>query len=115
MASIRTEVAASEVNGLMQDALAKTLIEESVRVADKSKSGIVNVDTLGEYFESGERVTLEELKKRVPFFGKKVTYVKVLARGRLSKALIVEGDDFSLEAVKMIALVGGHVIRTRRK
>ncbi len=113
--SIRVEVAASEVNGLMQDAVAKQLIEESVRIADKSKSGIVNVDTLGEYFESGERVTLEELKARVPFFGKKVTYVKVLARGRLNKALIVEGDDFSLEAVKMIALVGGHVIRTRRR
>lgn len=111
---LRVEVTANEVNALMQDTVAKTLIEEGPRLATRGKTGIVNVDTLGEYFENGERVTLEELKKRVPYFNKKTTFVKVLARGKLAKALIVEGDDFSLEAVKMIALTGGHVIRTRR-
>ncbi len=112
---LREEVAASEVNALMQDTVAKQLIEEGTRVATKGKTGIVNVDTLGMYFESGEHVTLEELKNRVPYFNKKTTYVKILARGKLNKALVVEGDDFSLEAVKMIVLTGGHVIRTRRR
>ncbi len=111
---LRVEVAASEVNALMQDTVAKQLIEEGQRVAARGKTGIVNVDTLGAYFENGERVTLEEIKLRVPYFNKKTTYVKILARGKLSKALIVEGDDFSLEAVKMIALTGGHVIRTKK-
>ncbi|MBR7186097.1 MAG: uL15 family ribosomal protein [Clostridia bacterium] len=112
---IRAEVAASEVNALMHDSVAKLLITEGDRVAVKSKTGIVNVDTLGEYFESGELVTLEGLKERIPFFNKKVTYIKILARGKLSKSLVVEGDDFSLEAVKMIVLTGGQVIRTRRR
>ena len=53
-------------------------------------------------------------KKRIPSTGKKVTYVKVLARGTLDKALIVEADDFSPAAIKMIVLTGGEVIRTKR-
>ena len=83
--------------------------------ADKTKTGIVNVDTLSELFVEGEKVTLEELKKRFPYLSKKVTYIKVLARGRLDKPLIVEADEFSLEAVKMIVLEGGKVIRTLKK
>ncbi len=114
-APVREEVAASEVNALMTDSAAKKLIVESKRIANKSKSVIVNVDTLGEFFEDGETVNLEALKKRVPYISKKATYIKVLARGRLGKALTVEGDDFSLEAVKMIVLTGGTVIRTCRK
>ena len=42
----------------------------------------------------------DEIKKRVPFVAKSVTYIKVLARGKLSKPLVVVADDFSLEAVK---------------
>ncbi len=41
--------------------------------------------------------------------------MKVLAKGSLNKPLIVEADDFSLEAVKMIALTGGRVIHRNSK
>ena len=79
--------------------------------AEKSSDGyrqtIVNIDTLGEYFLDGEHVSIEEMRERIPFFDKKATAVKVLARGVLNKTLEVEADDFSLAAVKMILLLGG--------
>jgi len=34
--------------------------------------------------------------------------VKVLARGVMTKKLTIYADKFSLQAVKMIALAGGH-------
>ena len=111
----RASVSASEADALMADEAAEAQIEEGVRYADKTKTGIINVDTLGKMFAEGEKVTLEEIKKRVPFIHKKTTYIKVLARGELNKALVIEADDYSVEAVKMILLTGGKVIRTRRR
>lgn len=109
------EVEASAVGSLMGDDYAKSLLAESSVYSDKSRQCIVNVDVLGKYFEEGETVTLAVLKQRVPFIDKRATYVKVLARGVLSKALVVIADDFSLEAVKMIALTGGRAVRNKRK
>ena len=108
-------IAAEEVTTLMTDEEAEESVEESSRIADKTKTGIVNVDVLSKTFSAGEKVTLEEIKKRVIGFNKKITYVKVLARGVVDKPLIVEADDYSLDAVKMILLTGGTVIRTRKK
>ena len=108
-------VTVEEAHVLMTDEQASHSVEQGTRYADKSKPAIINVDTLSQYFHAGEKVTLEEIKKRVPGFGKKVTYIKVLARGSIDKALTVEADEFSLDAIKMIALSGGTVIRTLKK
>ena len=108
-------VTVDEADRLMTDDEAKAVVEEGVRYADRTKTGIINVDTLGKLFADGEKVTLEEIKRRMPSYDKKVTFVKVLARGELGRVLVVEADDFSLEAVKMIALEGGRVIKTRRR
>ena len=113
-APVRQEVKVHEVHALMHDEEAVKLIEESERKSDRTKSGIVNIDTLSEYFTEGEKVTLEEMKSRIPVIPKKTTYIKVLARGKLDKSLEVEADEFSLDAVKMIALMGGKAIRTRK-
>ena len=40
---------------------------------------------------------------------KNIGHVKVLARGSLDKKLNIELQDYSLQAVKMIALLGGQV------
>lgn len=104
----------SEADWILTDDEASSAIEEGTRRADKTKTAIVNVDTLGKVFSAGERVTLEEIKKRVPYIDKRATYIKVLARGELDKQLTVEADDFSLQAVKMIILTGGKAIRTKR-
>ena len=114
-APVRQEVKVHEAHALMQDEEAALLIEESERKSDRTKSGIVNIDTLSEYFTAGEKVTLEEMKSRIPVISKKTTYIKVLARGKLDKALEVEADEFSLDAVKMIALMGGKDIRTKKQ
>lgn len=108
----RTSVMATEVDRLMSDEEAERAFEKGVRYADKTKTGIINVDTLSKFFSDGEKITLEEIKKRVPNFNRKITYVKVLARGELDKKFIVEADDFSIEAVKMILLMHGRVIKT---
>ena len=108
-------ITAEEVTRLMTDKEAEESVEESSRIADRTKTGIVNVDVLSKVFSAGEKVTLAEIKKRVPGFNKKTTYVKVLARGLIDKPLTVEADDYSLDAVKMILLTGGTVIRTRKK
>lgn len=109
------EINASDVGSYMADDRAKLRVQEGNEVSDRTKSGIVNVDTLGKFFNEGEKVTVAEIKRRVSYFPKNVTYIKVLARGKLDKPLIVVADDFSLEAVKMIVLTGGRAIRTKRK
>ncbi len=107
------EIKASEVKGLMHDEVAAALVVDSVGYSDKSKTAVVNVDTLNEYFAEGERVSLEEMKQKITYLSKKTTYVKILARGSLNKALTVEADDFSLDAIKMIVLAGGTAIRRK--
>lgn len=107
------EVTVAEAVVEMKDEVAVRLVRESGNVSVRGKQTIVNVDTLGEYFSEGETVTLDDMKERIPFLNKSATYVKVLARGRLSKALVVEADDFSLDAIKMIVLAGGTVYRKR--
>ena len=88
--------------------------EVGTRRMDRTKMGIINVDTLSRYFNAGETVTLDEIKNRIPCFDQKITYIKVLARGELDKALTVEADNFSVEAVDKILSAGGKVILTIR-
>lgn len=106
-------VSVDEAEREMRDEEAEKLVRESGNVSMHGRQTIVNVDTLGEYFSDGETVTLEDMKERIPFLNKSATYVKVLARGRLGKSLVVEADDYSLAAVKMIVLAGGTVYRKR--
>ncbi len=108
---VRQSVTAAEVDSIMKDEVAEILIEKAEEVSDKSKVGIVNIDMLSRTFADGETVTLEEVKKRVKGFDRKVTYLKVLARGVLDKKLTVKADAFSLQAAKMILLTGGKVIK----
>ncbi|MDE7405564.1 MAG: uL15 family ribosomal protein [Clostridiales bacterium] len=108
---VRAEVAATEVDKIMSDEVAVSLIEKSERSSDRTKQGIINIDMLSQHFDGGEVVTLAEIKKRIKGFNKKTTYLKVLARGTLDKPLTVEADNFSLQAVKMIVLTGGKVIK----
>ena len=82
---------------------------------DKYKLEIVNIDTISAHFENGETVTLEEVKNRVPFFNRKATALKVLARGELDKKLTFVADDYSMDAIKMILLVGGTVVKNKKQ
>ncbi|MDE6613132.1 MAG: uL15 family ribosomal protein, partial [Clostridia bacterium] len=107
------EVSVAQADEILPDEKVENYIKVSEKVSDKTKRAIVNIDTLGRYFKSGDKVTLEEIKRRVPDVNKKTTYIKILARGTLDKPLEIEADDFSPAAVKMIILTGGKVHRTR--
>lgn len=110
-AEIRKSVTVQEADSLIQDEFAELLVEKAGGTSDRTKTGIINIDTLSQHFADGEIVTLGEIKKRVSGFSGKVTYLKVLARGTLDKKLTVEADNFSLQAVKMIVLTGGKAIK----
>lgn len=101
-------------DALITDALAQALInlERRVVISAGERKSVVNVDTLSDTFCPGELVDVNRMKgKRLlpPDTG----YVKVLARGTIDKPLTVLADDFSLRAVKMIALTGGEAIRAQ--
>lgn len=112
-AEVLEEVSVTEAEEILPFENVDELIGESEKVSDRTKRGIVNVDELARYFGNGERVTLEEIKRRISSVHKKTTYIKVLARGVLDKPLEVEADDFSPAAVKMIVLTGGKVTRKK--
>lgn len=99
-------------DSLITDSLAKNLVrKEDVRIyTEGNKKRIINVDTLSENFLSGESVDVNRLKEMslVPY---DTAYIKVLARGMIDKPLKVYANDFSLSAVKMIALTGGEAVR----
>ena len=94
---------------MISDEVAATLIEGRSGSA-AGKKEIVNMDVLSKYYAAGDTVTIESLKEKklVPASAKQV---KLLARGTLNKALHVELQDFSLEAVKMVIATGGTVKR----
>ena len=112
-------VDAGRADALISDSLAKTLIatEPEPIYTDGRRKRIVNVDILSSHFEAGERIDVNVLKERrlVPA---DTAYIKILASGVIDKPLVVLANDFSLAAVKMIALTGGEarrVITIRKK
>ncbi len=97
---------------LLSDKLAARLVDApalTVQTHGRRKV-IINVGALNRAFDAGERVDVNALKDRylVPY---DTGYLKVLADGYLDRALEVYADSFSLQAVKMIALTGGHAYR----
>ncbi len=106
-----TVVDAEYADAAITNALAKDLIRrDDDVVTDGSRRGIVNVDTLSRSFSAGERVDINALKSHslIPY---DTAYIKVLARGIIDKPLYVYANDFSLSAVKMIALSGGKAVK----
>ncbi len=106
------EVTPERADVLITDSLAKNLLRKGgYTVYTKgSKKGIINVDVLGENFEAGADIDINALKEK-GLLAADMGYFKVLARGVLNKSLKVKANNFSLSAVKMIALTGGEAVR----
>lgn len=100
-------------DALITDSLARNLIkkESNVVYTDGGAKEIINVDTLSDNFDVGERIDINSLKTK-KLISEDTSYIKVLARGSIDKPLFVYANDFSLTAVKMIALTGGEAIKT---
>ncbi|MBQ9086019.1 MAG: uL15 family ribosomal protein [Clostridia bacterium] len=108
-------VRAEEVDSLMTDKEVKEYQKMATVPTEHytgSKKAQVNVDTISEAFADGDTVTLNSLKEK-KLIAKNVGFVKILARGKLDKSLIVIAQDFSMAAVKMILLTGGQAIVTK--
>ena len=106
-------VSVREADRAMSDEVAATFIQDDVdSKVHEGKKGIINIDVIGKAFNDGDTVDIEALweKKLIP---QNVGYVKVLARGALDKKLNVDLQDYSIQAVKMIALKGGTVKKAR--
>lgn len=72
----------------------------------------INLDVIAEAFEAGELVNLEALKKK-RLVSKRTDYIKILARGTLTKPLVIEAHDFSHAAKEMLKSVGGEAIQVK--
>ena len=96
----------------MSNEEAKGLIVDERKVGCTGKKDIINIADLVANFNEGDTVTIDILKEKklVPMNSKQV---KLLASGILDRKLNVELQDFSMEAAKMIILVGGTVKRVK--
>jgi len=104
-------VDAQHADELISDADAKSQIEvieapEAEQKLTGTKLCEINIDTICENFQEGETVELAKLIDR-GLVSKNSGKVKVLARGVMTKRLVVIADKYSIQAVKMITLAGG--------
>ena len=117
--TVTDKVSLGEADKLLSDETAKQLIalaetrEEGKGERIVGKRTYVNLDTISANYHEGETVTLDSLKAK-GLVDKKAISCKILARGMLDKSLTVEATDFSLPAVKMIALTGGKVVKLKK-
>lgn len=110
----KVEIDMEKADELITDALAKDLVkraEKAIRTTGCERS-VINVDTLSEYFYPGERVDINILKRR-GLIPQDVSFLKVLARGRVDKPLSVYANEFTPAAVKMIVLSGGEAVKAQ--
>ena len=106
-------ITVEEADARMSDeAAAASIGVDEVSKKHEGKKGIINIDTINKNFHDGETVDLEALwaKKLIP---QNVGYVKVLARGTISKRLNLDLQDYSIQAVKMVLLEGGTVKKAK--
>ncbi len=110
---IEFEIDADKADSLISDSLAKSLIKRDGEIiyTSGSKKAVMNVEDIGRAFSSGQRVDINRLKEK-GLVDEDSAYLKVLGGGRLDKALSIYANEFSLSAVKMIALTGGQAIKT---
>lgn len=105
------EISAEEVDSLMTDTTAMSLLKFKATGAGAGMRSIVNLNAINDTFSAGDTVTIESLKEK-GLIPSKARRVKVLANGTLDKPLDIEADSFSVQAVKMITLTGGTATQT---
>ena len=108
------EVSAEDVDGLMSDALAVELLEETQERGGTGKLRGINIGVICTCFAENDVVTPNSLKAK-GLIPADVGRVKILASGRISKPLTVKADAFSIQAIKMITLTGGRAVKLSGK
>lgn len=78
--------------------------------AGEGRKTYINLGDIDANFEPNSVITLDVLKER-DLVDKKADRIKILADGVLTKPLTIKAESFSIQAIKMIELTGGTVIR----
>lgn len=104
------KVSVEVVDALMTDKVAEMLLEKSDEPGGNGKQGIINVGVISAAFRPGDVVDLAVLRER-GLVDVNVGRLKVLASGTLDKPLTVKADSFSVQAIKMITITGGHAVK----
>ncbi|MBQ2998884.1 MAG: uL15 family ribosomal protein [Clostridia bacterium] len=99
---------------LMTDATAIAVVETVETEASAGQKIIVNLHVINDNFTAGDTVDLDALKSK-KLVSSKAGRVKILADGTLDKPLTVVADAFSVQAIKMITLTGGHAVQKKSK
>jgi hypothetical protein len=103
------EVSAETVDELMTDKTAEKLLEETDEEGGNGKQGIINVGVISAAYQAGDVVDLASLQEK-GMIDANIGRLKVLASGTLDKPLTIKADAFSVQAIKMITLTGGHAV-----
>ncbi len=103
-------VSVEEVDTLMTDTVAAHLLEASDEKSGVGKMGIINVGVISTVYQAGDTVDLADLQAK-GMLDASVGRLKVLASGTLDKPLTIKADAFSVQAIKMITLTGGHAVK----
>lgn len=110
---IRSFVRAEDVNHMMSGEQANALTAVVFRPKKNGDNrATVYLDTLSDAFSPYSFINLPILQKQ-GIVGQETTHIVIHARGILRKPLMVEADEFSTEAVKMLSLTGGRAILIR--
>ena len=105
------QIDAEEADTLMTDTQAMQTVSYEGG-AGHGKQGIINLGLINDIFEPDEVITMALLKQK-GLIPKNVGRIKVLADGILTKPFTIKSESYSLQAIKMIELVGGKVIILR--
>ncbi len=104
---------AQEADEMLSDELAmEFVIVEHEGHKTIGLKGHVNLGDVDKAFKAGQVVTLDKLKAK-GLVNKKIKRIKVLADGVLNKPLMVKAHGFSIQAIKMIELTGGTVVKLK--
>ena len=72
----------------------------------RTEYAVVNLDQLEAAFDQGTTITPDTLREAGLVHGKRLP-IKVLARGEVTKALMVQAHKFSGKAAEKLAAAGG--------
>ncbi len=89
-----------------KDADSLQLLEQAVKAVGERGYAVVNVDVLERRFPAGSEVTPELLRELRVVKGR-LSRLKILGRGELSKPLMVRAHHFTTEAKEKIERAGG--------
>ncbi|MBQ9086462.1 MAG: uL15 family ribosomal protein [Clostridia bacterium] len=105
-------ISAEEADEMLSDEVAIAAVVEDLGPKTEGERCFINLGVVDGHFEPGETVNLAALQAKglVPRSAKRL---KILADGILTKSLTVEAQSFSVQAIKMIQLTGGTVVRKR--